>query len=175
MLLFVVGWAVSLFFLTRTILILAGLLKGPVLQLFERYGEEEAFYNPMQSLLVWIGLFVFTGGTWLIGYSKAYASIFLISAVCWLAAYYLHGVPDFAQKHPRLFLKLPHWYYELSERTERLERRRIAYMWLRLPWRLRLIYNSNDTAFVQWADMVIIGTLEDERQDDELVHILYNV
>jgi hypothetical protein len=47
---------------------------------------------------------------------------------------------------------------ELVGRTTRAERRRLAYMWLRLPAKLRLIYNSNDRAFMEWADMVILST-----------------
>jgi hypothetical protein len=76
-----------------------------------------------------------------------------------VGAYFSYRYPHLTGQKHGLFLNHPRWLFELGERTSRLERRRIAYMWLRLPLRLRLIYNSNDRAFLEWADMVILSTL----------------
>ena len=52
----------------------------------------------------------------------------------------------------------PRWIHELREYTTRDERRRIAYNWLRLPLRTRLHYNSDDRAFMLWADLLVLST-----------------
>ena len=38
----------------------------------------------------------------------------------------------------------------------------LAYMWLHLPLRAQLSYNSSDTMFMVWADFVIMGTIREE-------------
>jgi hypothetical protein len=53
----------------------------------------------------------------------------------------------------------PGWHGRFMETTSRWERRRIAYMWLRLPLRTRLLYNANDRLFFVWAEQVIVSTV----------------
>src|SRR5690606_37559229 len=51
---------ISLALLIRTVLIAIGLLKGPVLQTFEKYGDDETIYHPMPAMLLWTGMLLIT-------------------------------------------------------------------------------------------------------------------
>ena len=55
-------------------------------------------------------------------------------------------------------MRYPRWYSELNDRTTREERRRLGYMWLRLPISLKMVYDTNDHAFFQWVDLVLVAT-----------------
>jgi hypothetical protein len=158
----------SLVFLTRTMLIFTGLLKEPVIALFRKYGEKETLYMPLLSLLLWSGVFLLSFGGWSAVSVGATASFSTLGIGLLIAAYigyqYKAALIDFHLKH----LRYPRWYYNLMERTTRYERRRIAYMWLHLPWRMRLIYNSDDRLFILWAEFVIMGTvMEDDTIDQQ--------
>ena len=163
---------VSLVLLLRTGLVLSGLLKGPVLHSFEKYGDEENFYYPLAQLMLWsIPLFmsIFFGivQPWLSQRPTsppltAFLTVVVILITIWL---YPH-ITTLAKQHPDIFLRYPRWYARLRRRTSRAERRRIAYRWLQLPYRLRLIYNGNDTAFFQWVDLVIIATIGADLEED---------
>lgn len=149
----------SLIFLMRTVLMMAGFLKGPILATFEKYGDAENVYYPLPSLLLWSGMLVLSVGPWIAPGLRSWVPIVLPSLLLFIGAYAAYTNPDFALQHPDIFLSYPRWYYELRERTSRYERRRIAYMWLTLPPRLRLAYNGSDRAFNQWADLVIMATM----------------
>jgi hypothetical protein len=78
-----------------------------------------------------------------------------------------------AEKYHFMFLPYPRWYHELRERTTRYERRRIGFMWLHLPARARLSYNSSDRWFFIWADFIIMGTIREEElnpRDEEFFY-----
>lgn len=157
---------ISIAFLLRIGLILIGLLKGPVLRTFEKYGDAENVYYPLPSILLWGGVFILS----ITSFLATRAGIFLPTVPMGLflivAAYLAYTNPQLAQHYPRLFMSYPRWYFDLRERTSRYERRRLAYMWLWLPRRLRLIYNGSDAAFNQWADLVILATMRFEDNPD---------
>ena len=146
--------------LFRLMLVLSGLHKGPLLALFEKYGDEENHLYPIPRLAFWFGTLCLSG------YIAFYNIIFMpvvvvyIGLVLLLAAYlYVFWLPAEVRYKTGDFPPVPTWYHNLRQRTSRAERRRIAYMWLRLPWRARLTYNSNNRAFFAWADLVIMGTV----------------
>jgi hypothetical protein len=149
---------VSVLFLTRTLFIIIGWHKGPVLKQFEKYGDDENFYYWLPSFIGWLGVFIVSGNFWVEAvWGVAYPFTFF-GGLLIVMAYAVYRYPSFLGHPPALLLTHPRWLHELRGRTTRLERRRIAYMWLHLPLKLRLIYNSNDRAFLHWADMIIIST-----------------
>lgn len=150
---------ISIVFLLRTGLILIGLFKGPILQTFEKYGDEETVYYPLPSLLLWIGVLVISGTALMAEKTGINLNTGILGILLLLGAYFAYTNPDLARQYPQIFMVYPRWYYELRDRTSRYERRRLAYMWLWLPRRLRLIYNASDRAFNQWADLVIMATM----------------
>lgn len=157
---------VSIFFLLRSILILLGYYKDPILHVFQDYGPQEKLYLPGLPILVWGGALTFAGGLWAtrftgLSFSMSCLGVLMIFTVALGYNYY-----DKAQTIHFAILKYPRWYHDLRERTSRYERRRIGYMWLHLPPRLRLAYNSSDRLFFTWADFVILGTVREE--EDEL-------
>jgi hypothetical protein len=158
----------STVFLARSSLIIIGLYKDPILHSFEKYGDQENLYYPLVYTLLWLGVFVLSLMTLvlenrfldLIGNPLIFYTVILglgpllHIVYLWLARY--------AMRNPDLFLLYPVWYREVRERTSRAERRRLAYMWLCLPWRTRLLYDSSDHAFTVWVDLVILATLRPE-------------
>lgn len=158
---------ISLAFLIRTVLITIGLLKGPVLQTFEKYGDDETIYHPMPALLLWTGMLLITVSPVIAAALDAAVLPLALPGILMLGANYLLVThPEVAREHPNIFLIYPRWYHELRSRTSRYERRRIAYKWLWLPPRLRLVYNTNDRAFSQWADLVIMATMDIDEGPD---------
>lgn len=162
---------ISLIFLIRTFMIMAGILKGPVLQTFEKYGDAENIYQPLPSLLFWSGiLVVFISPAISDALIMNTGTIALPGFLMILAAYLTATNPQYVREHPDVFLIYPRWYHQLRDRTSRYERRRIAYRWLWLPPRLRLIYSGSDRAFNQWADLVIMTTTDiDETPADRII------
>lgn len=142
--------------LSRAILITLGLLKGPVLHVFEKYGDEEGNYNTLMYLTLWSGVFSINSGLWL---SRVSQNVFFpletIGVTLLFTAFIFYRRPHLAQSA----LHYPIWYVELTERTSRSERRRIAYMWLKLSRKGKIIYNSSDFAFRQWTDLIIVSTI----------------
>jgi len=162
---------VCIFFLARSTLILLGYLKGPIVHAFEKYGEQETLFLPLIPILFWSGLLAATIGSWAVTYTDLAFPLMTIGVGSMLFAAYSYQNYDITVKwHYRLF-RLPHWYHELRSRTTRYERRRIAYAWLRMPWRARLYYNSDDRAFFVWADFIIMGTVVDEEDELTQSHI----
>ena len=142
-------------FFMRTILIIGGKLKGPILRHFEYYGPDEFFYQPLPAFLGWFGAFIIA----LDGLLNVKFLFMPIVILFWIVGFGIWSTPELSMRYPRLLLRYPIWLHEIRQRTGRYERRRIAYMWLRLPRRLRNTYNSNDNAFREWADFIILGTL----------------
>jgi hypothetical protein len=152
-------FVISLLALIRHFLVFAGMHKGPVLATFEVYGEEPRYY-PLPWILLWIGLMVMSIGyilhQWLV---IDFLTMGLLGVVilflAWISVNYSESVQQYSHRLP----VLPLWYARLQENTSRNERRRLAYMWLRLPLRTRLLYNASDHAFFLWADLVIAATV----------------
>lgn len=153
---------VSIFFLLRSILILLGYYKDPILHQCQDYGPQEKLYLPGLPVLVWGGALIFAGGLWAGRFSGLSYSMSCLGVVMFFMVALGYNYYDKAQTIHFAILKYPHWYHDLRERTSRYERRRIAYMWLHLPPRLRLAYNSSDRLFFIWADFVILGTIREE-------------
>jgi hypothetical protein len=143
--------------LGRITLILAGFWKDPILRGFEHYGDDERLYNPLPGLLLWSGVLLLGAGIW--------ADPLVENIPTWLPglllinfAYSAHRYRALWERFPFL-LALPRWSAQLREYTDREERRRIAYNWLDLSWRTRLLFNGSDRAFLQWADLIVMATV----------------
>lgn len=144
--------SVSLFMSLRAALVVAGLYKDPVLASFEIYGEEK-IYSPLLWLFIW-------------GVLTAYLSLFLfldapivftLGLVTSLPLSMLRGyAEELVDARAKFFRRFPKWYHTLAARTSREERRRIAYLWLRLPARTRSLYNARHERFDQWVDLVLM-------------------
>lgn len=154
--------AISIAFLVRATLILVGFLKEPILRTFSEYGPREKLYMPGQQFLLWSGALCVCAGSWAAAYQGLSATLTMLGVVMGLAVAVGYTYAEQAEMIHLKILKYPHWYHELRERTTRYERRRIGYMWLHLPWRARLSYNSSDRMFLVWADFVIMGTIREE-------------
>lgn len=136
----------------RSSLVMLGQYKDPVLHTFEQYGEETS-YSPLIWFLLW-------------GIVFAYFLAYLMIAPGWLFTIGLmtasvsfafrDAFADWIVRYPHIFRKYPTWYHEFIQYTTREERRRIAYMWLRLPARTRLLYNAHTPFFKQWAELVLM-------------------
>jgi hypothetical protein len=154
---------VSLIFLCRNVLILTGYYKEPILRTFEKYGDLETIYYPLPALLLWSGLLLFS----------LQLALNLPLALDWFGIVLIllsvgaYAKPQIATRFPQIFMSYPRWYFKLREDTSRYERRRIAYMWLWLPRRLRWAYNNNDQAFQQWTDLVILSTMRYDDSDSD--------
>lgn len=165
--------AVCLGFLIRVTLIMIGTYKEPIIKTFSQYGPDEKLYMPGQSFLLWGGVLSFCGGIW----ASAYSNLSFTLSIMGVLMIFMAGIgftyPHIAQQFHLSMLRYPRWYYELRERTTRYERRRIGYMWLYLPVRARLSYNSSDALFLLWADFVIMGTIREEEfnpRDEEFFY-----
>lgn len=162
----------STIFAGRTLLILLGRLKEPLLHTFERYGEEVIYY-PLLELGGWLIAFIMSTWALLLSFNHALQvpqSIIELALpiipMSYIVVFHqtVHGIGALKSIQPLLnrLHVYPLWYRDLRSRTSRYERRRIAYLWLRLPRRLRAIFNMNDPAFLQWADLVIMGAVMEE-------------
>ena len=161
---------ISLIFLLRIGLILMGLLKGPILQTFEKYGDQETVYYPLPSILLWMGILLISLTVYFAQATTITLPTGLPGVLLIIGSYLAYTNPHIARQYPQIFMIYPRWYYQLRDRTSRYERRRLAYMWLWLPQRLRLIYNASDRAFNQWADLVIMASMRYDEEDPEIWH-----
>lgn len=159
--------------LVRALMILMGIYKTPILQTFEEYGPEEKPYLPGLPVMLWAGIAIFSTSLWVGGLAGLTFSLNCLG----IGLLILTGVAfNYWEETAKFHLKIlpfPRWYHELESRTTRYERRRIAYMWLHLPLRVRLTYNSSDKLFQIWADFVIMGTIREEEikpGDEELLY-----
>ena len=147
------------FQLIRAVLVISGRLKGPLLRIFEAYTDKPQEFNSLRALALWtiviiVGILICLSE--LMALSIA-AFIPLILAI--LIATVAHEQAPFVRHYLPFLMPEPHWYVDLSSRTTLMERRRIAYMWLRLPRRTRILFDHHDVAFRIWVDLVIMGTL----------------
>ncbi len=147
---------VSIIFLIRAGLIILGYYKQPILRSFEHYGEEKPYF-PLISLVVWaVVLFLCVWYTISV-YVNSPTMQFLGFPLIMLGYELYRKVLRFAANHPDHFMMYPDWYQDLCHRTSREERRRVAYLWMRLPYGMRLRYNTHDRAFRQWVDLVLVS------------------
>ena len=157
----------SLFLLGRQALILSGVYKDPVLRISERYAQQDDTYYPLPWILLWFGLLVFSGGLLLVYVVHLRIPVYLVGIVLMIVSYAAFVHPELALRFPQILLAYPRWYALLRENTTREERRRIAYMWLWLPRRMRLYYNSDRVAFSIWSDLIILSTISYTVEDKE--------
>ncbi len=144
--------SVSLMFI-RACLVTLGYYKEPILSAFQRYGDEVGF-SPLFEVFSW-------------GITLAYLifiivvpSSFLILIGIFLFVFFTMmywKVRDNIMNHPHIFLRFPHWYREIVDRTTREERRKLSYMWLGLPLRTRLLYNAQHDEFRKWVELVVLS------------------
>ena len=138
---------------SRAVFVMTGMYKDPVLAKFEHFGEDEPVFSPILNIAVWgsallyLLLFLYfpSGMLFVLG---------IMIGVTFASARF--EILEFVRKRQNPTRMFPDWYADLSQRTTREERRRIAYMWLRLPPRTRLIYNTSTPYFMHWVDQVLI-------------------
>jgi len=141
-----------LYFTIREFLIVIGMYKGPLLRQFERYGEQ-AKYSPILNLSILLIVFV---PVLLILLAES-AITFLLLVILFIPSMHLYRyLRHQVWRFPGIMFAYPVWCHELVNRATREERRRVAYMWLRLPYRTRLTYNASDQRFYQWVDQVLV-------------------
>lgn len=143
---------VFLFFTIRALLIVLGWYKDPILRQFERYGEER-IYSPFVAFVLWCTGFVFFA---FIAYFGVTHILLVVLAMAVPFSYFYPILKRQVESKPDLFMMYPKWYGRLMQMTEREERRRIAYLWLRLPAGTRLLYNTRDEFFHRWTDLVLL-------------------
>ncbi len=158
---------ISVIYLIAIILVAMGLFKDPVLRQFERYYDGDDAFHLLPATLLGLGLVAIFGG-WLFSATVApqYPPLFL-GLLLIFAAYFAFNHRRWMSQYPQVFMAFPRWYAELRERTTREERRRIAYMWLCLPPRMRMHLNGSDRHFLVWADQVILATVTQTVEDQE--------
>lgn len=161
MILLFIFYTLTLLVFFRSALILTGFWKDPILRRFEDYGDPEKYYYPLWELMLSTGILLILSrevvGSFMWG--GLTPIVYAVGLFAILGSYFAYFHPEMFGQRRGLLLNNPRWLHDLAGRTSRYERRRIAYMWLRLPRRLRITYNSNDRAFREWADMVILSTL----------------
>ncbi len=143
-------------------MVLLGILKGPLLETFQLYGtREDPDYYPYTAILFWMATLFFAAGTLLFGFSRPFIATDVIALLLWFLSFLTWRFKPSLERVLRYLPTLPRWYVRLKQKTGRVERRRIAYMWLHLPQRTRLIYNTSDRFFFRWAELVILATVND--------------
>lgn len=142
----------------------AGLWKDAVLRASQRYDFDDTYYV-LPGVLLTVGILIVSASL-LIGVLEPRADRSVVIGVLFcVLAYFAFFLRDNAREHPEIFCSLPRWYVELRKVTTREERRRIAYLWLRLPLRTRMHYNFSHHHFWLWADLVILGTVTQTMYD----------
>jgi len=148
-----IGAAILSGLFTRSLLIVLGWYKDPILRQFEQYGEEELMHSPLLALLMWAALLFVFALVMFFGMMYLLLPVFVLS----IPIVYLYpSLKGWVRQHPQIFMAYPRWYGHLVRMTEREERRRLAYLWLRLPLRTRVVYNASDEYFAQWRDLVLM-------------------
>jgi hypothetical protein len=151
--LFYVACLVVMLCLLRSVLIVLGIYKNPVLRCFEEYGTEK-LYSPMLGLSFW--LFV---SFILLLFAILDTDVVIVFSVAVFipTLWFYQRLDEFVMRYRWILTVYPSWYYRLLNTTSREEQQRIAYMWLRLPLKTRLLYNMHDVLFLQWADLVLMS------------------
>lgn len=150
----------SMIYLVREALIISGYLKDPILRRFEKYGDDERVYYPIPGILIAAGFFVLGISQWAEPYLRNVLCMpFGPALLLFTAAFFAERQRERIYQNPGFLTRFPRWQYVLREYTTREERRRIAFHWLELPFRTRLLLNSSDRAFLNWADLIVLTTV----------------
>ncbi len=158
--------ALSGFFLLRLILIIAGVLKAPVLRQLQSYSAVYSSYYPVPAFFIWTGVLLLCGGILSMLVTKSRFPAFIPGVLCLCTAWTSLQYERFWARRGRFLF--PRWYRELQERAGRDEQRRVAYAWLRLPLSTRRRLSFQDRAFGVWADLVLLSTTD--ATGDTFVH-----
>jgi hypothetical protein len=142
----------------------AGLWKDSVLRASQRYDVDDTYYV-LPGVLLSLGVLIIAASL-LIGLLEPRAERSVVIGFLFVVlAYFAFIFRDNAREHPEIFCSLPRWYVDLRAVTTREERRRLAFLWLRLPLRMRMRYNLSHHHFWLWADLVILGTITQTMYD----------
>jgi len=145
-------FAVTALFL-RACLVTLGFYKEPILSAFQQYGDEVGF-SPLFESLAWGGVLAYL----LFVVLAPSSFLVLIGVFCFVMFVMLYWrIRDSVMRHPQVFLRFPNWYREIVDHTTREERRKLAYMWLALPLRTRLLYNAQHEEFRKWVELVVLS------------------
>lgn len=156
--------ALAAVLLVRAVMIAAGLHKGPVMAFLAQYTSDDTYYV-LPGVFGWLTLFLWAGATSLafIEPRTAGAQVLAVpAALLTLAAWAARGAAG--TTWPWL-TALPAWLNEMSAFTTREERRRIAFLWMRLPKQAQLHYSVSAYHFHLWCDLVILGTVTQTMDD----------
>lgn len=150
--LLLIFFAVFVLFIRATMVTL-GYYKEPVLSAFQQYGEEVGFSPLLESILWGFAL------AYMIFLALVPSSFLIIGGVLLtiIVVTLYWQIKENIMEHPNLFLQYPRWYRDIVDHTTREERRKISYMWLGLPLRTRLLYNTREDAFRKWVELVVIS------------------
>lgn len=149
------------------LIVASGLFKGSLMAHFRSYGPDKPLY-PFSRLLD-------TLAVWSLMVSSMLDSLTMESRTDWVfapAVFFSISLMAFAGSaitrwRPELRESLPRWYHELLVDSTRLERRHLAYAWLRIPRRMRWRLNSDQASFRVWADMVRLTAFYGARDPDD--------
>ena len=151
--LFIFACIVVALFLLRSVLIVMGIYKDPVLRCFEEYGTERV-YSPLLGLAFWLGIcFILL----MFATMKTDAVLVFVAGVGIPLMWMYQKLDDFVLRYRMVLTVYPSWYHRLLKTTSREEQQRFAFMWLRLPLKTRLLYNTHDAFFLQWTDLVLMS------------------
>lgn len=138
---------------SRAVFVMTGMYKDPVLATFEHYGGDEPVFSPILNIALWSSALMYL----LLFLYFPSGMLFVLGVLMVVPTFSMrHEINEFVRARQNPSRMFPHWYADLTERTNRQERRRIAYMWLRLPPRTRIIYNTSTPYFMHWVDQVLL-------------------
>lgn len=138
--------------------IIAGLYKNPLLESLRSYGSAPNSYPVcrfLYALSIW-SLLVSSMFDALTQTSATFAHASYLPVIFFTLAIACLVSALVVRRAPALRGSLPRWHAYLLQTTTRLERRLIAYAWLRLPPKMRWRLNGNQAAWRVWVDMVRI-------------------
>ncbi len=150
--LLLIFFAVVILFVRSTMVTL-GFYKEPVLAAFQQYGDEVGF-SPMLEMVLWGVALAYLILLALV--PSGFLILFGLMLISTGAVFYMR-IRENIMNRPDFFLQYPRWYREIVDHTTREERRKISYMWLSLPLRTRLLYNTREDAFRKWVELVVIS------------------
>lgn len=137
----------------RASLVTLGFYKEPILAAFQQYGDEVGFSPLLEAfwwgfVLVYLILILIVPSSFLVMFG-------ILSFVLSVMLYW--KIKDSILNYPQIFLKFPRWYRDIVDHTSREERRKLSYMWLGLPLRTRLLYNTRHDEFRKWVELVVLS------------------
>jgi hypothetical protein len=147
------------YFFARTILVILGRLKSPLLHTFEPYTDTPPMYNSLRNIAIWLTILLFGIVSCLADFMRVPFMLVIPIVLAAIIAFAAEANAAAIYERVPCLMPLPGWYRELMARTTKLERRHLAYRWLALPSRARAHYNYNDKAFRLWADLVIASCI----------------